>query len=184
MVGSPCIQCRVDPTIKARLATLAQQHQLTESALLKRIVETALVPLPGLTETESLAPVSPVPRGARLYVRLRPEDHLLLRERAGARGMAGATYASMVLRAHLRSVAPLPDRELAELKRAVGALGMIGRNLNQLARIANQTRQVTGPSIADLHAVLRALEGLRDHVRAVVRANIASWETGNDETGR
>jgi len=27
--------------------------------------------------------------------------------------------------------APLPDRELAELERAVGALGAIGRNLNQ-----------------------------------------------------
>ena len=52
-------------------------------------------------------PVEPVARGARLYVRLRPEDHVLLRERASGRVMAAATYASFLLRTHLRSVAPI-----------------------------------------------------------------------------
>ena len=60
--------------------------------------------------------------------------------------MAAATYASALLRTHLRAVARLPDRELAELKRTVAELGAIGRNLNQIARVANQTGRVTGPS--------------------------------------
>jgi len=42
-------------------------------------------------------------------VRLRPEDHVFLRERVAARGMATATYASMVLRAQLRALTPLPE---------------------------------------------------------------------------
>lgn len=73
------------------------------------------------------------------------------------------------------------ERELAELKRAVAALGAIGRNLNQIARAANRGGNWHGPSATDLRALLRALEGLRDHVKALVAANIESWETGHDQ---
>lgn len=183
MSGSPCIQCRVSPETKARLRALAQQRQLTDSALLKRLVEGALFQAAGLSEQEASTPVEPIRRGARLYVRLRPDDHLLLRERAEGRGIAAATYASMVLRAHLRAVTPLPDRELAELRRAIGELGMIGRNLSQIARIANQGK-VSRLSSADLRAVLRALEALRSHVKGLVLANTASWESGSVEARR
>jgi hypothetical protein len=174
----------VSPQTKARLGALARQHQLTESALLQRLVEVALLQSPGLTEEEPVRPVEPARRGSRLYVRLRPDDHVLLRERAAARGLATATYASMVLRVHLRSVTPLPDRELAELKRLVGALGIIGRNLNQIARVANQTGTVSGPSTTDLRALLRALEASRDYFKAFILVNVASWETGHAETRR
>ncbi len=184
MSGSPCIQCRVSLETKARLRVLAQERQVTESALLQRLVETALLQMGGISESEAAKPVEPIPRGARLYVRLRADDHLLLRERATARGMAAATYASMVLRVHLRAVPPLPDRELIELKRSLGELGIIGRNLNEIARLANQTGKLNGPAPADLRALLRALQGLRDHVKALILANIVSWESGNAQTHR
>ena len=58
-------------------------------------------------------------RDSRLYVRLRHEDRLLLRERAAARGMAAATYVSVLVRSHLRNLAPLPKEELLALKRSV-----------------------------------------------------------------
>jgi len=160
------------------LREIAQEHQLTESALLKRLVETALLQTAGMTTLAVSKSVEPVMRGARLYVRLRPEDHVLLRERATGRAMAAATYASFLLRAHLRAVAPLPDRELAELKRSVAELGAIGRNLNQIARVANQTGRMNGPTGQDLRALLRACEALRDHVKGLIRANSASWATG------
>jgi len=69
-------------------------------------------------------------------IRLRPDDQILLRERAAARGMPPATYVSVLTRAHLRSLAPLPAEELLALKRTIGELGSIGRNLNQIARAA------------------------------------------------
>jgi hypothetical protein len=174
MAANPCVQCRVTPSTKTRLRVLAQERQLTESALLKKLVETALLQTGGASTLGVSAPI----RGARLYVRLRLEDHVLLRERACGRGMAAATYASFLLRAHLRSVAPLPDRELAELKRSVAELGAIGRNLNQIARVANQTGRMNGPTAADLRALLRACEALRDHVKGLIQANGASWESG------
>src|SRR5690606_31577349 len=118
---------------KASLHALAQSRGLTDSALLQKLVEMALLQGVGVAQADVASSVQQVPRGSRLYVRLRPEDHLLLRERAGGRGLAAATYASMLLRAHLRAVTPLPDRELTELKRSVAALGMIGRTLNQIA---------------------------------------------------
>jgi mobilization protein NikA len=166
----PLIAASVSQETKNRLRAIAQARQISESALLKRLVENALFQAVGVAEETVVAPIEPVARGARLYVRLRPEDHLLLRERATGRGMAAATYASFLLRAHLRSVTPMPDRELGELRRVVGALSAVGRNLNQLTRAANQGR-VTGPSGADFRQYLRICEALRELVKGIVTAN-------------
>ena len=108
-------------------------------------------------------------------IRLRADDRILLRERAVARGMAPATYVSVLTRAHLRSLAPLPKEELLALKRTVAELGSIGRNLNQIARAANQGQPVTSPGRDDLKAMLRICEALRDHVRGLLMANLKSW---------
>jgi hypothetical protein len=117
----------------------------------------------------------------RLTIRLVAEDQLLLKARASARGMAAATYVSMLVRAHLRGLSPLPKQELMVLRRMVTELGAMGRNLNQIARAANQGGQVDGPTREDLMAVLRACMGLRDHVAAFMQANLATWETGHAE---
>ena len=82
------------------MQALATRLLITESVWLKRLVMRAL--------GESAASLSDTiviqreperyTRDARLYVRLRLEDRLLLRERATARGMAPATYASVLMR--------------------------------------------------------------------------------------
>jgi hypothetical protein len=159
------------------LHAVAEDRGVTESALLKMFVDVALLQSAGTPESKLGAQADVIPRNARLFVRLRPDDHELLRQRAAVRGMAAATYASIVLRTHLRGCARIPDREFAELKRSVAELGAIGRNLNQIARVANATGQVTGPNRQDLQALLRACTALRDHVKELVRANASSWET-------
>jgi hypothetical protein len=176
MAANPCIQCRIDRELKARLQALAAERGLTESAVLKRLVIGAVGRVP-INDADTLA-VEPVSPRARIYVRLRPGDHALLRERAAHRGLASATYVSMLVRAHLWDVPPLPDREFAALKHAAGALGAVGRNLNQIARIAQQTGRVEGLTTADLRKMLQAFEGLRVHFKGLIEANIASWETG------
>jgi hypothetical protein len=143
MGAHPIIATRVTAETKSRFGALAQRHEISASALLKRLIDVALLNGPdGQVGSEEAA--GQPPRDLRVYVRLRPEDHLLLRERAAARDMAAATYASILLRAHLRALRPLPERELGELKRAVAELGAIGRNLNQIARVANQTGKAPG----------------------------------------
>ena len=118
-------------------------------------------------------------RGARLMIRLRPDDQILLRERAAGRGMPPATYVSVLTRAHLRSLAPLPQEELLALKRTLAELGSIGRNLNQIARAANRGQLVTSPGRDDLTAMLRVCGTLSDSLKRVLLANLRSWEQGS-----
>jgi hypothetical protein len=172
------IAARVSSETKSRLRSLAQRQQLSESALLKRLVEMVLRSA-GDLEGEGLPLESPVRVPRRIYVRLRHEDHLLLRERAAARGMAGATYVSVLIRSHLRRLPPLPRDELDALKRTVAALGAIGRNLNQIAGAASQG---AGPGTAGtetLTALLKACILLRSHVKNLIKANVNSWELGH-----
>jgi len=167
----------VSQQTKQRFAALARQRDVSESALLKHLVELTLQ-----TSTEGqAAPMDAARRATRLSIRLRPDDHLLLRERARARGMAGATYVSVLVRAHLRALSPLPKEELLAVKRAVSELGAVGRNLNQIAGAANQGERVSGPALDDLRALLRVCEGLRDHIKALLAANIRSWAHGYGE---
>jgi hypothetical protein len=109
-------------------------------------------------------------------IRLGADDQLLLRERAATRGMAAATYVSVLTRAHLRSLVPLPKEELLALKRTIGELGSIGRNLNQIAHAANQGQLVTSPGRNDLEAMLRVCGALRDNLKRVLLANLKSWQ--------
>lgn len=182
MTAEAFIHCRVPAATKTALGAVARQQGLTDSALLKRMIDLALQstnPAPTL----STATKDPNPRLSRLTVRLRADDQVLLRERASARGVAPATYVSVLVRSHLRSLVPLPKEELLAVKRAVAELGGIGRNLNQIARLANQRGQVSGPGRQDLQAMIRVCEALRDHVRALLAANLRSWEQGHAEPG-
>src|SRR5262245_36340772 len=103
MAANSFIAFRTSPETKAALHALARQRNLTDSGFLQKLVETALLQHAGVTDLQAAEPVPQVARGARLYVRLRSDDHVLLRERATGRGLATATYASMILRAHLRA---------------------------------------------------------------------------------
>ena len=139
MSADQFIAARVSSATKDRLKSLAAKRQLSESALLKDLLELTLGG-PAVPTSDDAEPVARVARGARLYVRLRPDDQLLLAERAAARRMAAATYVSVLVRAHLRHLAPLPHDELRALNRVVAELGAIGRNLNQIARATHQAR--------------------------------------------
>jgi hypothetical protein len=78
-------------------------RRLTESAVLKRLVISAVGIAPA--NDARVLGVEPIGPRARVYVRLRPGDHALLRERAAGRGLASATYVSMLVRGRL------PDTE-------------------------------------------------------------------------
>jgi hypothetical protein len=132
---SDCTQLktRINIERKERFAAVARHQGLSESGMLKRLAE-LMLQTTGAGET----PVIPEPRRSgrspRLTLRLRADDQMLLRERAATRGMQPATYVSVLTRARLRGLAPLPKEELLMLKRTVSELGGIGRNLNQIAR--------------------------------------------------
>jgi hypothetical protein len=180
MAASSLIAVRVPGDIKARFAALAQRQGFTESALLRRMVAASLLSVNAVGAPPE--PLGPVAASGRVSVRLRSDDLLLLRERATARAMPTGTYVSLLVRSHFRKLAPLPDVELAALKRAIAEISAIGRNLNQLARAANLGERPAGPSRSDLQALLRACTGLRDAMKGVINTNLASWEVGYEKT--
>lgn len=114
------------PDIKERVTDVVREEFLTESIWLRRLV---LRELQAISSADS-APQrcgseSTVVRGqcsrrrepiSSLYIRLRKEDRLLLHERAAARGMASATYASvlgwrqqlLLTYANVRASPPIP----------------------------------------------------------------------------
>ena len=90
MAAEAFIQCRVTTETKEKVRTLAARQQLSESALLQRLIDLML-------QTAGAGAQGPIeddvnsPRDARITIRLRGEDKALLQARAAARGMPSAT---------------------------------------------------------------------------------------------
>ena len=175
------IACRVTSETKARVRRLAERDGITESALLRQLLDVVLRTA-NLDEPPAMALADKVNRRGRVNMRLEPEDWRLLRERAKARGMAAATYSSYVLRAHMRGAAPLPKAEYTLLKQSIEQLATVGRNLNQIARAMNQGDRPAVPGRAEVAAMLKVSEGLREHFKGLLDANDRSWGTGHGKT--
>jgi len=186
------LKTRIPPHLKAQAKEIADRELVSEAAWLKGLVLRAIRARHGANgdsgEPCGAGRVRDRGREPRrsgcaraMLVRLRTEDRLLLDARAEARGMRPATYASVLLRAHLRRLTPLPKDELAALKHAVGELSAVGRNLNQIARAVNQGAPVAGPGRDEFRAILKICEALRDHTKGLIKANAASWTLGYAE---
>jgi hypothetical protein len=90
-----------------------------------------------------------------------------------------ATYAALALRSHLRGGAPLPKAEYVALIQSIERLAAVGRNLNQIARALNRGGRAELPGRQEVAGMLKIVEALRDHFRALLDANARSWEVGN-----
>jgi hypothetical protein len=180
MTDHALIACRVTLETKARVRRLAQRDGITESALIKQLLDVVLRSS-GLDEP-TLAPADKVNRQGRLYLRMEAQDLRLLQARSKARGMAPATYAALALRSHLRGAAPLPKAEYVALRETIDQLAAVGRNLNQIARVLNQGGRASLPGQRELASMLEIAEALRDHFRALLEANEKSWKEGCAET--
>jgi hypothetical protein len=178
--------------IKRQVKAIVDRDLLSEATWLKRLVlrEIRMAEATGST-TVKIGRADSVPRrrgdaeresnGCRrpVFVRFRVEDRLLLDARAEARGMRPATYVSVLTRSHLRSLTPLPQEEFLALKRSIGELAAIGRNINQIARVVNEGGRTPGSVREEFRAMLKICEALRENTKALLKANEISWATGH-----
>jgi len=193
MGDNEVLKTRVAPQLKLQAKAIADREFLSEAAWLKRLVVREIRSIHGVGtgEQESCRPArirNPAwdARGSGrcdrpVYVRLRHDDRLLLDARSEARGMRPATYVAVLTRSHLRRLAPLPKDEMQALRRSIGELAAIGRNLNQIAKAANDGGCLPGSAREDFRAMLKVCEALRDHTKAMLKANLTSWESGHGE---
>lgn len=168
------ISFRVTSETRARLQSLAATQGITESALLRQTLHLVLGGS-GPIDTPTPVQTDRVGRQNRLSVCLSNEARRQVKERAAARGVPSATYAALVLRAHLSGSAPLPKAEYLALRQSVSELSAIGRNLNQIARAINLNGKATLPGRTEVFAMIKVAEALRDHFRGLLKANAASW---------
>jgi hypothetical protein len=184
------LKAHVSAEIKLQVKTVADREFLSEAAWLKRLVLREIRSCDGAGgEGREPCRSEGMRRSAReacgqgvgkpMLVRLRTEDRLLLDARSEARGMRPATYVSVLIRSHLRKLPPLPKDELLALKRSIGELSFIGRNINQIARAVNEDGRVPGSVREEFRAILKICEALRDNSKALLKANVTSWETGH-----
>ena len=185
------VKARVTVETKREIAEAAARENLTESAWLKRLLirEMQAARDPARTQAASRRVEGVRRHGAYrggpcerpILIRLRTEDRLLLDARAEARGMRPATYVAVLTRSHLRRLAPLPKDEMQALRRSIGELAAIGRNLNQIARAANDGGRLPGSAREEFRAMLKVCEALRDNTKGLLKANVTSWESGHGE---
>ena len=98
-----------------------------------------------------------------------------------ARGLRPATYLAVLARSHLRSLAPLPKDEYLALMRSIAELSAVGRNINQIAHAANSGRPLPESVGAEFGAMLKICEALRTHTKALLKANLTSWNVGHQD---
>ena len=177
----------VSPEIKLQAKAVADHEFLSEAAWLKRLIlreiRTCDVERGSEGESSRAEDVRRPGNAARghngcgrpMLVRLRIEDKLLLDARAEARGMRPATYASVLQRSHLRMLTPLPKDELLALKRSIAMLASIGRNINQIAKVANEGGRMPDSVGAEFRAMLKICVALRDNTKVLLKANETSW---------
>jgi hypothetical protein len=184
------LKAHVSPDVKRQARAVADREFLSEAAWLKRLVLREIRACEAASDGGRELPAqennyrSKELGGSKrhckpVFVRFRDEDRLLLDARAAARGMRPATYVSVLTRAHLRSLTPLPKEEYLALKRSIAVLESIGRNLNQIAKTTNQGGRIPDPGGAEFRAMLKICMALRDHTKALLMANQTSWETGH-----
>jgi hypothetical protein len=184
------LKVHVSPEIKLQAKAVADREFLSEAAWLKRLVLREIRACDGAngdgrepcrvdaSRRSSKEARGPNGGGRPMLVRLRNEDKLLLDARAEARGMRPATYVSVLIRSHLRMIAPLPKDELLALKRSIAELATIGRNINQIAKAVNEGGRAPGSVREEFRAMLKICESLRDNTKSLLKANEISWQTG------
>jgi hypothetical protein len=180
------LKARVTPEIKRQAQAIADRELLTEAAWLKRVVmkEMRSIERSGAGAAgDQLLQIrrahDSAGRCKPVYVRISDDDRVLLESRAAARAMRPATYVSVLVRAHLRALTPLPKDELIALKQVIAELASIGRNINQIAKSANESGRLPGSAREEFRAMRKVCEALRDKTKGLLKANVASWRTGH-----
>jgi hypothetical protein len=187
------LKAHVSPEIKLQVRLVAEREFVSEAAWLKRLVLREIRASDGTPSGEREPRCADTSNrrsggvglgascGKPVLVRLQAEDRLLLDARAEARGMRSATYIAVMVRSHLRRLAPLPKDELLALKRSIGELVSIGRNINQIAKAVNEGGRPPGSAREEFRAMLKICEALRQNTKALLKANEISWATGHAE---
>lgn len=179
------ISARMPSDTRAHFAALAERHHLSASSLLAKMVDEVL------KANDELSPGSGGQRSAgdsessfgladRITLRLRSGDRALAAERAGARSMKTGSYLALLIHNHVHDAAVLPSNELDQVRVTCAQLAALARQLGRFGMpntLPDQCASELGDAIA---LARREVEMAREATAALVRRNLASWETRSE----
>lgn len=163
---------------RERFAKLAAARGLSVSNLLARLVHDSLTETPHTQTQRLIYETTGGSTPAEKYtVRLTGADAAVLEKRAHSRGLTPSGYIAHLLRAHVRSSAPMPYTEFQELKRVVAELSGIRAAMVEVTTDRTRVYSIEPVLKENVLKLLPPLKAIREQVHAVLLANSKSWET-------
>ena len=166
----PLIAAQCSESTKSRFRALAERHGMTESALLRKVVEQVLVGNERASDLERFQG----PRSGytgQLRLRLRPKEVAAIRALAKPAGQSAQGWIVAQLRHRLEGAVPFAREELAAMHDAVREIGSVGRNLNSITRHLLRTGQFLAGQL-EIGALSKAVERMRrEMIATLTRAN-------------
>jgi hypothetical protein len=176
------LNLRIHPDKKAALVALAAKQRLDVTKLIlpqiDRLLEAGLQDLPAPLEADKAGQGDAVTLTGKLSFWPLPGDEQHVKHYAAARKLTPSTVMKLVLRAWISKNAPMPKQELAALGITSNQLAGVGRNLNQLVKLAH-TGDFPLPDAltALLQETLLLTRQASQDIDALVKTNLSSWES-------
>jgi predicted DNA binding CopG/RHH family protein len=174
----PALLTHVDKELKKRFQKLSKSKGVSESELLRSIVMEALLNNPF---QESYNPDLTLAfekiETERITVRMPGFILEAAKEKGKAKGMATSRWIAALVQSNIAKNPVMAEQELITLKATIRELTAIGRNINQMARALNESRNnVDKVNLDTLYFLGDSLKRNLSAVRDLVRASQQVWE--------
>lgn len=176
------LHIRIAPDKKAALAELANRQGTDTTKLVLPLIDRLLLdwspnPMKETGDPELVSNEIEDKGDAMVGFRPLPGDAKMMKDYAARRGMKPSEFMKLLLRSWVSGDPVLPDKELNTLSNTLNELGEVGRNLNQITRRINSGETAVNESLAaSVNDTLELVLRLKEDIRAVIKANIESWE--------
>ena len=176
----PILRARVDEELKSLFQQKAESINLSESELLRKVVlEFFAHEKNSDALADVLTAIEPDAENAeneKMTIRLPRFLVDAAKEKAKAKGMATSRWIAALVQSSLMQKPVMVDQELTVLRSNIRELNAIGRNINQMARALNESKNNTDKVKLDNLDLLRNyLDRNIASVRGLVRASQQAW---------
>jgi len=167
---------RVTPETKSRLSTIARGAGLTESHVIRKMIEDEL----GRTKEHRVAEHVPIADGSRRkQITLTVPTFIadLAVERSKQKGMSLSRWIACLIQSHVYQPPVLTTTELRILNESNRQIRAMGSNINQIARSFN-SMNIDLRKLKDFYLVEKVLKENLEVIRGLIRAANQSWGIG------
>ena len=176
------LNIRIHPDKKTALAALAQRQRLDLSKLvlsqLDRLLAEGVQDLPAPIALDPAGQSEAITLTGQLSFWPLPGDEQVVKLYAAARDLKPSTVLKLMLRSWVSRDPPLPRNELAQLAITSNQLAAVGRNLNQLVKLAHSgVAPVPEVLVVLVEDTLQLTRQASADIDSVVKVNLQSWES-------